>query len=242
MTQVRSGEQPQQRQIENANHVHTTEISVLRQHPNFDRLPFADADYAALKEDISHNGIIYPIVVCSLPDDATHLYVLDGEHRWQIAKELGHAHVPIQKRSVASLSDAERQRLSLNVHRRQVILSANQRYADRISELEAQNTVHDNNSHVTDKPRGRTGSQTTASRQVNKKADRASATVMSEVERIECAQSLREIMRTLDDVNEMLSHLDAQSIPRDIPERQRLIDGLMLNRAFIKEALSRFPV
>lgn len=94
-------------------------------HPAYEPHPHAllipgltDDEYAALKEDITRNGIIYPAVV----DEECK--ILDGVHRWKIANELG-IDLPAVVR--AGLSDEGKLHAAVGLNMRRRHLDADKR-------------------------------------------------------------------------------------------------------------------
>lgn len=55
-----------------------------------------ESHLAALREDIRENGIRKPIQVCPAGDKAMSFHILDGRHRWEVAKELKISKIPVE--------------------------------------------------------------------------------------------------------------------------------------------------
>jgi ParB/RepB/Spo0J family partition protein len=72
-----------------------------------------------LEADIKKRGIIYPLVV--RPKEGGRFGITDGEHRWMIAKKLGHKTVPCFVREGDTDIDAKLQTINLNYLRGEAV-------------------------------------------------------------------------------------------------------------------------
>jgi hypothetical protein len=95
-----------------------------------------DEDLDALKESISEQGILVPLVVTPLPG-LGRWEILSGHRRWACARALGLAEVPCEVRFVAS--ERERQQLVLEYNRqRRKSFSQMMKEADLLEEIHAE--------------------------------------------------------------------------------------------------------
>jgi ParB family chromosome partitioning protein len=70
-------------------------LELLRPNPRNPRRNFADAELEELAGSIRSKGLIQPIVVRRLPDQATHFEIVAGERRWRAAQKAGLTEVPV---------------------------------------------------------------------------------------------------------------------------------------------------
>jgi ParB-like chromosome segregation protein Spo0J len=89
--------------------------------------PLSEEEYAALRNDIEHNGILVPVLVDQ------HGRILDGHHRVKIANELG-IDYPRDVREIADDNEAHDLAVTLNMVRRH--LNREQKRAVIRSEIE----------------------------------------------------------------------------------------------------------
>ena len=89
-------------------------------------------EYAALRDDIARNGIVYPLVLN--PERV----LLDGHTRYDAAKELGIREVPVATRDFPSQLEERRFVITANVSHRQLTSWQVARLGLRLAEIEAE--------------------------------------------------------------------------------------------------------
>ena len=88
------------------------DVPVERLHPNpWNPNRMDDARFSKLRAYVEREGFVEPLVV--RPKEAGHYEILGGEHRWRIAKDLGHTSVPC---SVVELDDRRAKVLTVNLN------------------------------------------------------------------------------------------------------------------------------
>ena len=113
------------------------DIDSLQPHPALKELtvPMPKEAYERLYESIKRYGIRVPLHIWT-PPSANRTYILDGYHRWRIAKELRMKHVPVLPLDLKDDLEARIWIVRANLDRRQLTPGQRAMLAQTLYELE----------------------------------------------------------------------------------------------------------
>lgn len=96
------------------NEIHIEQVSVTKLEPNkWNPNQVDDSTYAKVKRSIKAHGFVVPITAYRRKPESKMLTIINGEHRWLIAQELGLEKVPV---IVLDVTTADARELTINLN------------------------------------------------------------------------------------------------------------------------------
>jgi ParB family chromosome partitioning protein len=75
-------------------------IEMLRANPRNPRRQFGEAELTDLAQSIREHGVVQPVIVRPVAEEAGHFEIIAGERRWRAAQRAGLAEIPVLVRDV----------------------------------------------------------------------------------------------------------------------------------------------